>query len=49
MMNINFPFIVGLEKCFVDDYSFYFLEEYVRGQDLFNCIRDLGLLGKHQA
>lgn len=47
MMSINFPFIAGLEKYFVDEYAFYFLEEYVKGRDLFNCIRDLGLLGKH--
>ncbi|CAD8072813.1 unnamed protein product [Paramecium primaurelia] len=43
----NFPFIMGFIRTFKDDISIYFLVEYIRGMELFDVIRDMGLLTKY--
>jgi len=42
---INFPFCMHFIKTFKDDYNIYFLLECVRGMELFDAIREIGLLG----
>ncbi|KAM3140588.1 hypothetical protein pb186bvf_007400 [Paramecium bursaria] len=44
----NFPFIMGFYRTFKDDISVYFLVEFIRGMELFDVIRDIGLLNKSQ-
>jgi cGMP-dependent protein kinase len=44
---VNFPFIVNYYKSFKDDFSIYFLKEFINGMELFDVIRDIGLLGKY--
>lgn len=41
MEAVNFPFIVSLIRTFKDDHSVYFLEEYIKGMELFDVIRDM--------
>lgn len=48
LLQIHHPFIVKLVKCLKDDKYIYFLMEYVRGQEMFEVIRDIGLLDKEQ-
>lgn len=36
-------------KTFKDQYDLYFLLEYVRGMELFDVIRDIGLLSTYDA
>nr|CAD79354.1 cGMP-dependent protein kinase [Paramecium tetraurelia] len=43
---INFPFIMGFVRTFKDDMSIYFLVDFIRGMELFDVIRDIGLLQK---
>lgn len=43
----NFPFIMQFVRTFKDDISIYFLVEYIRGMELFDVIRVIGLLAKH--
>ena len=43
-MNIDHPFILKLVKTFKDSQYIYFLTEYVRGLDLFEVLRYIGLL-----
>ncbi|CAK66144.1 unnamed protein product (macronuclear) [Paramecium tetraurelia] len=43
---INFPFIMGFVRTFKDDMSIYFLVDFIRGMELFDVIRDIGLLSK---
>lgn len=44
LMQLDHSFILKLVKTFKDEKRIYFLMEYVRGQDLFDVIRKLGLL-----
>ena len=44
LMQLDHGFILKLIKTFKDDKRIYFLLEYVRGEDLFDVIRNLGLL-----
>ena len=46
---IHFPLIVQYVKTFKDSMDIYFMLEYVRGQELYDVIRDLGLLGTYDA
>lgn len=43
--SINFPFIMKFLRTFKDTMSVYFLVEFIRGIELFDAIRDIGLLG----
>lgn len=48
LLQIDHPFIVKLVKTLKDSKHIYFLMEYVRGKELFDVIRDIGLLTKEQ-
>ena len=48
LLKIDHPFIVKLVKCLEDDNNIYFLMEYLKGKELFDIIRDIGLLNKEQ-
>ncbi len=41
---VNFPFILHYVRSFRDDYNIYFLMEFIRGLELFDVIREIGLL-----
>lgn len=43
--SINFPFIMRFFRTFKDQLSVYFLTEFISGMELFDVIRDIGLLG----
>eukprot|EP00331_Platyophrya_macrostoma_P032380 CAMPEP_0176454038 /NCGR_PEP_ID=MMETSP0127-20121128/29668_1 /TAXON_ID=938130 /ORGANISM="Platyophrya macrostoma, Strain WH" /LENGTH=350 /DNA_ID=CAMNT_0017843157 /DNA_START=52 /DNA_END=1104 /DNA_ORIENTATION=- len=49
MEAVNFPFIVSLIRTFKDEHSVYFLEEYIKGMELFDVIRDIGLLTSEES
>lgn len=49
LMQLDHSFILKLVKTFKDDKRVYFLMEYVRGQDLFDVIRKLGLLNNEDS
>ncbi|OMJ89254.1 hypothetical protein SteCoe_8642 [Stentor coeruleus] len=44
LLQLDHSFILKLIKTFKDEKRVYFLLEYVRGEDLFDVIRDIGLL-----
>lgn len=48
LLQIDHPFIVKLVKTIKDDKNIYFLMEYVRGKELFEIIREIGLLNRYQ-
>ena len=48
LLQIDHPFIVKLVKTLKDSINIYFLMEYVKGKELFDVIRDIGLLNKIQ-
>jgi len=48
LLKVDHPFIVKLVKCLKDDNNIYFLMEYLKGKELFDVIRDIGLLNKSQ-
>lgn len=48
LLQIDHPFIMKLVKTLKDDKFIYFLMEYIRGKELFDVIRDIGLLTKEQ-
>lgn len=48
LLQIDHPFIVKLVKTLKDSKYIYFLMEYIRGKELFDVIRDIGLLNKYQ-
>ena len=48
LLKIDHPFIVKLVKCLEDKENIYFLMEYLKGKELFEVIRDIGLLNKEQ-
>ncbi|MCQ2816280.1 MAG: cyclic nucleotide-binding serine/threonine-protein kinase [archaeon] len=49
LLQIDHPFIVKLVKTLKDERFIYFLMEVVKGKELFDVIRDIGLLSKQQA
>ena len=49
LLKIDHPFIVKLVKCLKDKSNIYFLMEYLKGKELFDVIRDIGLLNKAQS
>ena len=48
LLKIDHPFIVKLVKSLKDKNNIYFLMEYIKGKELFDVIRDIGLLNKAQ-
>ena len=48
LLQIDHPFIVKLVKTLKDKKYIYFLMEYIKGKELFDVIRDIGLLNKIQ-
>ena len=49
LLKIDHPFIVKLVKTLKDSKNIYFLMEYIKGKELFDVIRDIGLLSPFQA
>jgi cGMP-dependent protein kinase len=49
LLQIDHPFIVKLVKSLKDDNYIYYLMEYIKGKELFDVIRDIGLLNKSLA
>ncbi len=48
LLQIDHNFIVKLIKTIKDSKNIYFLMEFIRGKELFDVIRDIGLLNKAQ-
>ena len=48
LLQIDHPFIVKLVKTLKDSKYIYFLMDYIKGKELFDVIRDIGLLNKFQ-
>ena len=48
LLQIDHPFIVKLVKTMKDKQYIYFLMDYIKGKELFDVIRDIGLLNKFQ-
>jgi cGMP-dependent protein kinase 1 len=48
LLRIDHPFIVKLVKTLKSDRHIFFLMEYIRGKELFDVIRDIGILSKSQ-
>ena len=48
LLKIDHPFIVKLVKCLKNNKHLFFLMEYVRGKELWDIIREIGLLNKTQ-
>ncbi len=48
LLQIDHPFIVKLVKTLKDNKYIFFLMEYVKGKELFDVIRDIGILNKSQ-
>jgi len=46
---VNFPFIMEFIRTFKDNNYLYFLVEYVKGMELFDVIREIGLLGTYDS
>jgi cGMP-dependent protein kinase len=48
LLKIDHPFIVKLVKTLKDSKNIYFLMEHIKGKELFDVIRDIGILDKPQ-
>lgn len=48
LLKIDHPFIVKLVKCLKNQKHLFYLMEYVRGKELWDVIREIGLLDKTQ-
>ena len=46
---LNFPFIISYMRSYKDSYDIYFLEEFIKGVELFDVIRDIGLLNTYDS
>ena len=49
LLKIDHPFIVKLVKTLKDENYIYYLMDYIKGKELFDIIRDIGILNKFQA
>ena len=49
LLKVDHPFIVKLVKTLKDDNYIYYLMDYIKGKELFDVIRDIGLLNKNLA
>ncbi|KAL4509200.1 hypothetical protein ABPG72_018131 [Tetrahymena utriculariae] len=45
----NFPFVMKFLRSFKDDRCIYFLLEFIQGMELFDVIRDIGLLSTYDS
>ena len=48
LLKIDHPFIVKLVKCLKNEKNIFLLQEYIKGKELFDVIRDIGFLNKEQ-
>jgi cGMP-dependent protein kinase len=48
LLQIDHPFIMKMVKTLKDKNNIYFLTEYIKGKELFDVIREIGLLNKEQ-
>ena len=48
LVKIDHPFIVKLVKTMKDQNYIYFLMDYIKGKELFDVLRDIGILNKFQ-
>jgi cGMP-dependent protein kinase len=46
---VDFPFCMRFLKTFKDDHHIFFLLEYIKGLELFDAIREIGLLGTYDS
>ena len=49
LSKLDHPFIVRLVKALKDKNYIYFLMDYIKGKELFDAMRDIGMLNKNQA
>ena len=49
MEKVNFPFIMNFARSYQDANTIYFLIEYIKGLELFDVIRDIGLLDTYDS
>ncbi|OMJ71175.1 hypothetical protein SteCoe_30697 [Stentor coeruleus] len=49
LLQVDHPLIIKLVKTFKDEFRVYFLMEFVQGIDLFDALRELGLLNNESA
>jgi cGMP-dependent protein kinase len=49
LLKVDHPFIVKLVKTLKDENYIYYLMDYIKGKELFDVIRDIGLLNKNIA
>lgn len=47
LQSINFPFLMQFLRSYKDQNNIYFLVEYIRGMELFDVIREIGLLNTY--
>jgi cGMP-dependent protein kinase len=48
LLKIDHPFIMKLVKTLKDSFNIYFISEYIRGKELFEVIREIGILSNKQ-
>jgi len=48
LLQIDYPFIMKLVKSLKDKEGIYFLMEFIRGKELWDVIREIGLMNKSQ-
>ncbi len=48
LLKIDHPFIIKLVKNLKNDTHIFFLMEYIKGKELFEIIREIGILSKYQ-
>lgn len=46
---VDYPFIMKYLRSYKDEHMIYFLIEFVRGMELFDAIREIGILKKYDA
>lgn len=49
LLNVDHPLIIKLVKTFKDDSRLYFLMEFIHGMDLFDSLREMGLLNNESS
>jgi len=49
LLKVDHPFIVKLVKTLKDEKNIYYLMDYLKGKELFDVLREIGLLNKPQA
>lgn len=46
---VKFPFIMTFIRSMKDSINIYFIVEYIKGMELFDVIREIGLLGTYDS